>query len=576
VDSSDTRNVPGGGQNSTVFVAAVDWLLQRDANSGAYVNLQKPAVANFSGYFDYIPVAGADLEIHTTDGMTSVDVAASKLVSAGVFFTASANNQNDAKLTATFGGTFWTSRNSRACDQSPARAPRVVTVGGVDQFDQAAVWTYPNIAGGGTSTIGSNTGPCVSIYAPAVNLRLPDLSSDNQYGYNCKVINTSCDPTDKPTISNTAYRQMHTSSGSSFAAPLVAGAAALYLQSHTTASPATVRDFLEATATQNVVTKSGLLVPRGHVLFSKFAPIHKATPTTLGETTITLTGSAFSSPRVVFGTTLLPTSDFVGTPTTSSITFLKPSSIPAASGFEVSVINGSDFPAYEAGLQMQPPRIYVTSKLARGVVGGFNDIVNHSRKDAILTIAKHRITGGCGSGNYCPDAFDSNGVLIPWGQVTRAQMAIFLLRGSHGSSYLPPACDPATQRFADMPSSSAYCPWVEELAREGITGGCGNGNYCPNDPILRQQMAVFISRAKMSNFYTPPSTGVVHHFTDVPTGTAYYNYIQDLKPLGIDTVGCGSIGNPLFCPSLPLSRAEMAEYLVNAFDLQCSGEKACE
>ena len=47
--------------------------------------------------------------------------------------------------------------------------------------------------------------------------------------------------------------------------------------------------------------------------------------------------------------------------------------------------------------------------------------------------------------------------------------------------------------FADVPAASPYCRWVEELARRGVVGGCGGGNYCPNNPVNRAQMAVFIS-----------------------------------------------------------------------------------
>ena len=35
---------------------------------------------------------------------------------------------------------------------------------------------------------------------------------------------------------------------------------------------------------------------------------------------------------------------------------------------------------------------------------------------------------------------------------------------------------------------------LEQLAREGITAGCGNGKYCPNVTVTRDQMAVFLVR----------------------------------------------------------------------------------
>ena len=48
--------------------------------------------------------------------------------------------------------------------------------------------------------------------------------------------------------------------------------------------------------------------------------------------------------------------------------------------------------------------------------------------------------------------------------------------------------------FNDVPVGSFADRWVEQLAAEGITSGCGNGNYCPNDPVTRAQMAVFLVR----------------------------------------------------------------------------------
>jgi len=90
------------------------------------------------------------------------------------------------------------------------------------------------------------------------------------------------------------------------------------------------------------------------------------------------------------------------------------------------------------------------------------------------------ITAGCGSGNYCPD--DS---------VTRAQMAIFLLKAKHGAAYTPPA---AVGIFDDVPTSYWAANWIEQLYAEGITGGCSLSPllYCPDDAVTRAEMAVFL------------------------------------------------------------------------------------
>lgn len=54
---------------------------------------------------------------------------------------------------------------------------------------------------------------------------------------------------------------------------------------------------------------------------------------------------------------------------------------------------------------------------------------------------------------------------------------------------------PATATFSDVPTSDPRFRFVQALVAAGITGGCGPGVYCPNDPVTRGQMAVFISVA---------------------------------------------------------------------------------
>jgi hypothetical protein len=72
-------------------------------------------------------------------------------------------------------------------------------------------------------------------------------------------------------------------------------------------------------------------------------------------------------------------------------------------------------------------------------------------------------------------------------------MAVFLLRGMHGSAYAPPIASGA--RFADVPSSAFAAAWIEQLANENITSGCDGENYCPSAAVTRAQMAVFLGKA---------------------------------------------------------------------------------
>ena len=98
----------------------------------------------------------------------------------------------------------------------------------------------------------------------------------------------------------------------------------------------------------------------------------------------------------------------------------------------------------------------------------------------IQALANLGITGGCGGNNYCPGS-----------PVRRDQMAVFLLKAEHGSTYVPPACTPPGV-FTDVVCPGTFTNWIERLAAENITGGCGVGIYCPLNPNTRGQMAVFI------------------------------------------------------------------------------------
>lgn len=170
----------------------------------------------------------------------------------------------------------------------------------------------------------------------------------------------------------------------------------------------------------------------------------------------------------------------------------------------------------------------------------------------ICTIARDGITAGCGAGNFCPA--DS---------VLRSQMAAFLLRGEHGSAYVPP---PAVGLFADVPASDPFAPWIEELYNEGITAGCGTNPliYCPSDSVTRSSMAVLLLRAQNGSAYTPPACAGI--FADVTCPGPFTDWIEALYGAGI-TGGCGA--NPLtYCPGDPVTRAQMAVFLVATFNLQ--------
>jgi subtilisin family serine protease len=118
----------------------------------------------------------------------------------------------------------------------------------------------------------------------------------------------------------------------------------------------------------------------------------------------------------------------------------------------------------------------------------FNDVPAASPLCPWIQELAHRgVTSGCGNGSYCPGTV-----------VSRDQMAVFLLSTAQGPGYAPPACTTSSP-FVDVSTSSPFCPWVAELARRGITGGCGGGSFCSSNPVNRAQMAVFL----VTNFHLP-------------------------------------------------------------------------
>jgi hypothetical protein len=54
---------------------------------------------------------------------------------------------------------------------------------------------------------------------------------------------------------------------------------------------------------------------------------------------------------------------------------------------------------------------------------------------------------------------------------------------------------PATATFSDVPVGHPQRQFIEALVAAGVTGGCGAGTYCPDAPLTRGQMAVFLSVA---------------------------------------------------------------------------------
>lgn len=70
-----------------------------------------------------------------------------------------------------------------------------------------------------------------------------------------------------------------------------------------------------------------------------------------------------------------------------------------------------------------------------------------------------------------------------------------VLLGAYVGYTLQVSAAPATATFSDVPTTSPQFKFVEALVSAGITAGCASGSYCPDAPISRGQMAVFLAAA---------------------------------------------------------------------------------
>ncbi|MEP6994581.1 MAG: DUF1800 family protein [Acidobacteriota bacterium] len=235
--------------------------------------------------------------------------------------------------------------------------------------------------------------------------------------------------------------------------------------------------------------------------------------------------------------------------------------VPVSATFHNSTRIGATMPA------LTPGALYdvvvtnpggATKTIPFGWFADFSDVAASNPFHAsVESILRDQITSGCTGGNYCPND-----------PITRAQMAVFLLRAEHGGDYMPPAASGTV--FADVGQSDFAADWIEQLYAEGITGGCTADppgpplpNYCPNSSVTRAQMAVFLLKVYEGvSHVPPPATGV---FVDCPLSdpalAPLIPWIEELARLQV-TVGCGNDG---FCPNDPNTRGQMAVFMTKTF-----------
>jgi hypothetical protein len=184
----------------------------------------------------------------------------------------------------------------------------------------------------------------------------------------------------------------------------------------------------------------------------------------------------------------------------------------------------------------------------------FTDVPRSNPFYRFIEALLHRgVTGGCTPTTYCPT-----------GATTRDAMAVFVLVAKDGPTANPPACGTAV--FNDVPASSPFCRWIEELARRGVVGGCGGGNYCPAGAVTREAMSVFALRT-LDPTLNPPDCVPPNLFLDVPETSPFCRWIEELAGRGVVS-GCGG-GN--YCPTATVLRDQMGVFLSVTFGLTLYG-----
>ena len=188
--------------------------------------------------------------------------------------------------------------------------------------------------------------------------------------------------------------------------------------------------------------------------------------------------------------------------------------------------------------------------------GSFDDVLSTSPFYRFIeTLLHNAVTGGCSATSYCPGS-----------NTTREQMAVFVLLSKEGAGYQPAPCV-SPNLFSDVPDTSPFCRYIEELANRGVVAGCAPNRYCPTDNVTREQMSVFVLRTLDPALAPPACVAGSEMFNDVPSTSPFCRWIEELANRGVVT-GCGG---GAYCPIAPVTREQMGVFLSVTFGLALYG-----
>ena len=123
----------------------------------------------------------------------------------------------------------------------------------------------------------------------------------------------------------------------------------------------------------------------------------------------------------------------------------------------------------------------------------------------------------------------------------------------------PPGDVPEGQ-FTDVNDGTTHQYAIDCVAWWEVAQGTGDGRYEPNASVRRDQMATFIANAVRAAGYTLPSAPP-DHFSD-DDGTTHEAAINALAEAGL----VNGTGDGTYSPAAPVTRAQMASFLVRAYE----------
>ena len=229
---------------------------------------------------------------------------------------------------------------------------------------------------------------------------------------------------------------------------------------------------------------------------------------------------------------------------------------------KLSASDGTSEDQFGASVAVSVDRIVVGAPNDGGVAQNSGALYSYTLSDAHWFETKFVDEAGSGGDSYGASVDVDGEVAVagsPLNDATASNAGrVFAIEPGDEPTAPPPVS------FGDI-ANTTFESEILWMVEAGITDGCGDGNFCPNEAVTRAQMAVFLMRA----LDLPP--GDPARFADV--GGAHAEAASAIATAGI-SLGCGD--GTVFCPYDPVTRAQMGSFFARALGLELSSENRFE